>query len=142
MTPRLKSAHESFDRDPVQIGSNRNFGFVFFAVFLVIGFFWRDSASGWIWWGAAISILVISLVAPRLLSPFNKAWYLFGMALSRITTPIILGILFFLVVTPTGLIARMFGKDLLRLRVDKATESYWIERRPPGPDPKSMNQQF
>jgi hypothetical protein len=108
----------------------------------VIGIFWRGSVAGWIWWGAAITILVLALVAPNLLGPFNKAWHLFGLALSRITTPIIMGILFFLVVTPTGLIARILGKDPLKLRLDKATESYWIERQPPGPDPKSMKQQF
>lgn len=134
--------HETFDRDAVRLGSDRGFGIVFFVVFAVIGFIFRESSASWFWFGAAASILITALVAPRLLRSANKLWFLFGMALGRITTPIVMGILFFLVVTPTGLIVRALGQDPLRLRIDKTASTYWIERRPPGPDPKSMNQQF
>ena len=142
MSRRPQSMHENFDRDAVRLGSDRSFGIVFFVVFSVVGFIYRDSSASWFWYAAAASFLIAALAVPRVLRPANKLWFLFGMALGRITTPIVMGILFYLVVTPTGLIVRMLGKDLLRLRIDKAATTYWIERRPPGPDPKSMNQQF
>jgi hypothetical protein len=142
MTRRPRSAHESYDRDPVRLGSNRSFGIVFFVVFAVIGYLWRDSNIAWVWYSAAAAVLLSAFAAPKLLGPFNKIWYRFGLALSLITAPIIMGILFYLVVTPTGLIVRALGKDPLKLRMDSAATSYWVERRPPGPDPKSMNQQF
>jgi hypothetical protein len=142
MSRRPQSMHESFDRDAVRLGSDRSFGFVFFVVFSVAGFIFRESSASWFWYAAATFLLIIALAAPRLLRPANKLWFLFGMALGRVTTPIVMGIIFYLVVTPTGLIFRALGKDPLRLRIDKAATTYWIERRPPGPDPKSMNQQF
>ena len=119
-------------------GGNRGFGLVFFAVFAVIGFIWRDSAAGWFWFAASIGVLTVALVAPKLLSPFNRIWFRFGVLLGKVTTPIVMGFLFYLVVTPTGLIFKVLGKDPLRLRFDREG----IERRPPGPDPTSMNQQF
>ena len=142
MTPRTQSSHETFDRDAVRIGGNRGFGFVFFAVFAVIGFIWRDSAAGWFLFAASFGVLAAALVVPKILSPFNRIWFRFGLLLGKVTTPFVMGLLFYLVVTPTGLIFKALGKDPLTLRLDGEVESYWIERRPPGPDPKSMNQQF
>jgi hypothetical protein len=72
----------------------------------------------------------------------NRLWLGFGMLLHRVTSPVALGIIFYVVVMPTGLLMRAFGKDILRLRHDPAAESYWIKREPPGPKPDSMPHQF
>lgn len=142
MNRRPQATHESFEREAARLGSDRGFGIVFFAVFAIVGFLSRESAAQWAWYAASITVLVVALGAPSLLRPFNRVWHQFGLLLGRVTTPIIMALLFYLVVTPTGLMMRAFRKDPLRLRTDKAAATYWIDRQPPGPDPKSMNQQF
>jgi hypothetical protein len=77
-----------------------------------------------------------------LVAPLNRLWASFGLLLGRVTNPLIMGIVFFLVVTPVAVIARFRGKDPLRLRLDSEADSYWIERVPPGPVPTSMINQF
>jgi hypothetical protein len=76
------------------------------------------------------------------LSPLNRLWLRFGLLLHKIVSPLVLGIMFFLVITPIGLLMRAVGKDLLRLKFDKRSSSYWIERLPPGPPPESLKDQF
>ena len=82
------------------------------------------------------------MLAPKLLAPFNRLWARFGLLLHRITSPLVLGIMFFAVITPMGWIMRALGKDLLRLKIDPAATSYWIARTPPGPTPESLKDQF
>ncbi len=91
---------------------------------------------------AAGVFLVPALVFPKVLHPLNKLWMRFGALLQKIVSPIVLGALFFLTVTPMGLLMRLIGKDLLRLKKDPDASSYWIERTPPGPPPDTMRNQF
>ncbi len=142
MNRRNQAIHESFERDAARLGSDRSFGFVFFAVFAIVGFLWRESWAHWVWYTASLAVLMVALAAPSLLRPINKVWHVLGLMMGRVTTPIVMALLFYLVVTPTGLIMRALGKVLMRLRIEKQTKSYWINRQPPGPDPKSMNHQF
>lgn len=145
MSPRTAATHDSFDRDPVARGSDRGFGFVFAAVFAGIGaiVLWKGGGAAWAWLGGSAVVLALALAAPAALGPFNRVWFLFGMALNRyVTNPLIMGVLFFLTVTPTGLILRAMNKDPLRLKRDPDAPTYWIERDPPGPEPKSMDRQF
>ena len=137
--------HESLDRtEVVQGSSNRSFGLVFCAVFLVIGIVpWLFGGQLRIWSLAVSAVfLVIALALPRVLEPLNKAWLRLGLVLHRIVSPIVLGIMFFGVITPIGLLMRVLGKDQLRLRFDGDARTYWIERRPPGPKPESLPDQF
>lgn len=141
-TPNI---HETFIRDTMVKGSSdRAFGIVFTVLFLAIGL-WPliDGAEAQIWSLVVASlILATALVRPALLAPFNLAWMKFGILLHKITNPIIMGLIFFLAVTPTALIMRALGKDPLRRKFDPSAESYWIERDPPGPEPETMKQQF
>jgi hypothetical protein len=90
--------------------------------------------------GAAF--LAAALLRPAVLAPLNRVWTRFGLLLHRIVSPVVLGIMFFVVITPMGLIMRALGKDPLRLRLEREARSYWIERRPPGPPPDTLNNQF
>ncbi len=79
---------------------------------------------------------------PSLLAPLNRVWTKFGLLLHKVVSPIVLGVMFYLVITPTGLLMRLFGKDPLRLKFDGTAKSYWIPREPPGPKPDSIKDQF
>lgn len=137
--------HEDYRREGrVRIGSDRAFGLVFSAVFAIIGgwpLIARDEPR---WWAVVIVavLLPVALIRPALLAPLNRLWFRFGLLLHRVVSPIILGLLFFLTVTPTALIMRALGKDPLRLRMEPDAATYWIERTPPGPDPATMPKQF
>lgn len=140
------SAHEDLSRqdENQKQSSDRFFGLTFFVVFLIIAL-WpllHNGAASLPFLGIALGFLGISLVAPALLGPLNRLWLKFGALLHSITSPIILGIMFFLVILPIGLIMRLLGKDFLRLRFDNSASSYWIRREPPGPDKTSLNRQF
>lgn len=129
---------------PVQMGSERSFGIVFAVVFALIGV-WPLKAGGdlRLWaLGLAALFLVVAFVAPKLLKPLNLVWFKVGLLLHKIMTPLIMGLLFFLTVTPVGLLMRATGKDPMRLKRDPAVASYWISRDPPGPKPASMKNQF
>jgi hypothetical protein len=95
-------------------------------------------------WAIAVAaaFAVAALAAPRALRPLNLLWFKFGMLLHHIVTPLVMGLLFFLTVTPVGLLMRATGKDPMRLKRDPAAASYWIDRTPPGPAPDSMKNQF
>ncbi len=137
--------HESFDRStPVRGSSNRSLGLVFAAVFAIVGAFPLVFGGGPRWWSFAVAaaFALAAFVAPVLLGPLNRVWTRFGLLLHRIVSPVVLGIMFYLVVTPIGLLLRAFGKDPLRLRFDAGARSYWIERTPPGPPPQSFPDQF
>jgi len=139
------AAHEDLSRKHVARGpSNRNFGFVFSAFFLLLGLAPLRKHQPVRWWalGIAGAFLVATLLVPGLLAPLNRLWMKLGHLLGRITTPIVTGLLFYLVFTPAGFLARLLGKDPLRLRFDAKASSYWQERRPPGPPPEDMANQF
>jgi Saxitoxin biosynthesis operon protein SxtJ len=137
--------HEDFSREEhVKAGSDRGFGFVFAGFFaLVSALSWWRGHTGWHWLlPLGVLFLVVALVRPGLLAPLNKLWLKFGLLLYKVMNPLVLGLLFFITITPIGLVMRAFGKDFLRLRLDRGAKSYWIERTPPGPPPQSMKNQF
>jgi hypothetical protein len=139
------AAHEDLSRKHEARGpSNRSFGFVFSAFFLLVGLApLRRHHPIRLWAiGAAIVFLGVALIAPHVLKPLNRVWMQLGRLLGKVTTPIVTGLLFYLVFTPAGLLARLLGKDPLRLRFDPQANSYWRERRPPGPPPENMANQF
>ncbi len=135
--PRLSTG------DP-QPGSDRSFGLVFAAVFTLFGG-WpvvSGRAPHWIALAVAAAFGLAALVAPRMLHPLNIVWFRLGLLLHRIVSPLVMGAVFFLCVTPIGLIMRMRGKDLLSLRRQDTSRTYWIVRDPAGPDPATMKKQF
>lgn len=137
--------HENYARDRiVQTSSNRSLGIVFATVFALVALLpllSGGSARAWAIIPAA-AFLAVALVFPAGLTPLNRWWTRFGLLLHRIVSPLVLGIMFFFVVTPIGLVMRALGKDPLRLRLDQAAPSYWIDRAPPGPAPETFKDQF
>lgn len=136
--------HETFDRaGDVKAGSERAFGIVLAAVFLLIALWPLLDGLGPRLWALAPAALFLAaaVFAPGTLAPLNRIWFRFGMLLHRIASPLVMALLFFLTVTPIALILRLAGKDQLRLKFDRAAKSYWIEREP-GPAPESMRHQF
>ena len=123
----------------VKIGSNRSFGIVFFIVFLLISIYPLINNESIRIWSLVVSLifLVLGIINSNLLLPLNKLWFKFGIFLGKIISPIIMGIIFFLVVTPIGLIMRLIGKDVLNLKYSDY-RSYWIEKN--GPKSKMKNQ--
>jgi len=113
----------------IKLPSNRNFGIVFFIVFLIIALWPVLKQNEIRIWSLIISFIffVLGLINSNLLTPLNKLWFKFGILLGNIIAPIIMGIVFFLVVTPTGLIMRFFRKDILKLKKN-SSDSYWINK--------------
>ena len=126
--------------DDIKIGSNRSFGIVFFVVFLLIALHPLIYQGDVRIWSSIISLLFLflGLINSKLLTPLNKIWFKFGIFLGKIISPLIMGIIFFFVVTPIAVLMRLLKKDLLNLKFSNKT-SYWIEKN----DPKSkMKNQF
>jgi len=137
--------HETYQRSEEVVGSsNRSFGVVFAVVFAIIALLPLFHGGGVRFWSLGVAALFAALAfaAPQVLAPLNRLWLKLGLFLHKIVNPIVLGIMFYGVVTPTGLIMRLLGKDLLRLKREPAAASYWIERTPPGPKPESLGEQF
>ena len=123
----------------IKISSNRSFGVVFFIVFLLIALYPLLNNNEVRLWSLIISVLflILGIVNSKILSPLNKIWFKFGLILGKIISPIIMGIIFFLVVTPIGFIMKLLGKDLINLKFNNE-KSYWIEKS--GPKSKMKNQ--
>tara|TARA_X000000950_G_C13470262_1_gene479470 strand:- start:92 stop:478 length:387 start_codon:yes stop_codon:yes gene_type:complete len=114
----------------IKIGSNRSFGIVFFIVFLIISLWPLLNENGVRIWAVYISLifLILGVLNSKILTPLNKIWFKFGVVLGNFLAPVIMGIIYFLIVTPTGILVRLFKKDLLYLKMnDKKT--YWIEKK-------------
>ena len=113
----------------IKLPSNRNFGIVFAIVFLIISLWPLLSQNEIRFWSLIISIIFLSLglINSKLLLPLNKIWFKFGMYLGNFIAPIVMGVIYFFVVTPTGLIMKMLGKDLLNLKKSNK-DSYWIKK--------------
>jgi hypothetical protein len=137
--------HEDLSRtQTVKASSDRFFGLTFFVVFLLIALV-PLLRQGSIRPGAlviALIFLAVSLAAPAWLAPLNRLWLKFGELLHSITSPILLGVMFFLFITPIGFLMRLAGKDLLRMKFDRDCTSYWVRREPPGPEKTSLKRQF
>ena len=129
--------HES----KIRIGSNRNFGLVFFFVFLIVSLLPLLKEEPFRIWSIVIAIifLILGLMNSKLLTPLNKLWFKFGLFLGSIVSPIVMGFVFFVVITPTGLIMKIIGKDLLNNKYNNKIKSYWINR---GKLKSTMKQQF
>ena len=115
--------------EKIKIGSNKSFGIVFFILFLFIGLHPILNNNSIRLWSIVIAalFLILGIFNSKLLSPLNKIWYKFGILLSKLISPLIIGLIFFFVVTPTGLLMRIIGKDLLNLKFNKK-KSYWINK--------------
>ena len=114
----------------IKISSNRSFGLVFFVVFLLIAIYPLTNNEEIRIWSIIVSFifLFLGLLKSKFLSPLNILWFKFGVFLGIIVSPLIMGIIFFLVVTPIGLLMRLFGKDILHLKLNKKKSTYWIEK--------------
>ena len=126
--------------DNIKISSNRSFGIVFFIVFILIAFYPLINQGEIRIWSVLISLLflILGIINSKILTPLNKVWFKFGIFLGKIISPIVMGLIFFLVVTPIAFLMRMLKKDLLNLKFSK-NNSYWVEKT----DPKStMKNQF
>ena len=111
------------------MSSNRSFGILFFIVFLIIGLWPLKNSNdiNFIFIVISIIFLILGIINSRLLNPLNKVWVKFGEILGMIIAPIIMGIVYFVILTPISLLIRLFGKDLLKLKNNKSS-SYWIKR--------------
>ena len=137
--------HENLDKgEEVKVSSDRSFGIVFTLVFLAVGV-WEVSggqSKGWFFFVSAVLFLVAAIARPSILGPLNRAWAKFGLLLGQVFNPLLLGVVFFLVVTPIAVVLRLLGKDSLHLKSKSDLESYWIDRSPAGPKFGSMTKQF
>ena len=125
----------------VKISSNRNFGFLFFIVFLAISLWPLKSQEDLRLWAFILALIffVLGILNSKFLTPLNKLWMKFGIFLGSIISPFVMGVVFFMVVTPVGLIMRFLGKDLLRIKKSKFVSTYWISREKQN---STMKRQF
>ena len=124
----------------IEISSNKSFGIVFFTFFLIIALWPLINDGNIRIWSLAVSIifLILGITNAKILTPLNNLWFKFGLFLGKIVSPIVMGIIFFFVVTPTGIIMRLIGKDLLNLKKNNSN-TYWIEK---NNENSSMKNQF
>ena len=125
--------------DDIKISSNRSFGIVFFIVFLLIATYPLLKGNDVRIWSLLVSFgfLILGLINSKILSPLNKLWFKFGIILGKIISPVVMSAIFFLVVTPTGLIMKLIKKDILNLKFNK-NKTYWVEKK--GPKSEMKNQ--
>ena len=114
----------------IKISSNRSFGLVFFVIFLIVALWPLKSGEDIRLWSLALSIIffILGILNSKLLMPLNKLWFKFGILLGTIVSPLIMGLVYFFVVTPMGVLMRILGKDLLKTSKVKSASSYWIKR--------------
>lgn len=125
----------------IKISTNRNFGLIFFIIFLIVSFWPLMHSEPIRIWAIFVSLffLILGLTDSKILTPLNKLWFKFGIILGNVVSPIVMGLIFFLVVTPIGLFMKIIGKDFLNLKYDNKKKTYWIKRdKPTG----SMRRQF
>lgn len=124
--------------------SNRKFGFLFVVVFgLLAGFsWWRGGASFPVFAGLSAAFLLAATFVPVVLTPLNRAWMLFALLLHKVTSPIILGVMFFGLFAPVAVVLRLRRRDLMKRKFDRAAGSYWNPRVPPGPPGDSLKNQY
>ena len=125
----------------VKISSNRSFGLLFFIVFLAISLWPLKSQEDLRLWAFVLALIffVLGILNSKFLTPLNKLWMKFGIFLGSIISPVVMGVVFFIVVTPVGLIMRFLGKDLLRINKSKFVSTYWISREKQN---STMKKQF
>jgi hypothetical protein len=128
------------DKNNIKISSNKSFGIVFFIFFLIVSIYPLIDGGVLRVWSLAISIifLILGLLNSKVLTPLNKLWFKLGILLGTIVSPIVMGIVFFIVVTPISLIMKILGKDILNLKKNK-NQSYWVDKSEPN---SKMKNQF
>ena len=129
----------------IDLPPDRHVGILFAAVFILIASWPVLFSAGQIRiWALAIALvfLAISFLRPAALHPLNRAWMAFGLLLSRIVNPLVLGILFFVVITPVALVTRLFGRDPLNQKLDPTAKTYWTDRDPNSSTSGTMKDQF
>ena len=124
-----------------ELPSEKSFGFVFSLIFLIISLYPLINSEGFRIWALVVSIIffLLTIISPKLLVLPNKLWFKFGLILGSIVAPIVMALIYFVAVLPTGLIMRVLGRDLLKQKLDKNAKSYWIKRSEPV---GSMKNQF
>ena len=129
------------EKTSVKISSNRSFGLLFFIVFLAISLWPLKSQEDFRLWAFILALIffVLGILNSKFLTPLNKLWMKFGIFLGSIISPFVMGVVFFMVVTPVGLIMRFLGKDLLRIKKSKFVSTYWISREKQN---NTMKRQF
>lgn len=143
--PKSAGSHENLVRhDEIEGSSDRAFGVVFTVVFLLVGLYPLLRSEGVRVWalGLAAIILIAALARPGVLAPLNRLWLKLGLLLHRVVSPVVLGLLFYGIVLPTGLAMRLVGKRTIPVDFDRQRDTYWIERDPPGPAAEGMKNQF
>jgi hypothetical protein len=132
-------------KTPLNLPSDRRFGLLLVGVFAILGGYgsYKGSSVGAIYASFALSVVLalVTAIAPRILAPLNRAWFHIGQLLGKIVSPIVLGVIFYGLLTPIALLARMKGRDELKIK-PRSVSSYWIQRNPPGPTADSFNNQF
>ena len=126
-------------KNKIKISSNRSFGIVFFIFFLILSL-WPLINEGNIRFSfivISVIFLILGIINSKILTPLNHLWFKFGLFLGKIVSPIVMGVVFFFVVTPTGILMRLIGKDILSIKKNNS-KSYWIEKS--GPKSKMKNQ--
>ena len=120
--------------------SNRSFGLLFFIVFSIVAFWPLLNSEAIRLWALTISLafLILGILNSKILNPLNKGWVKFGELLGRIVAPLVMFLVFFIILTPIGILLKLLGKDLLKIKKNKLTKSYWIQRK----NITSMNRQF
>ena len=145
MTNSSFQLHEDLSREHERrLSSDRTFGLVLGVAFMIVGVLPVLHGNPPRVWAIIIAAVfwILAVAVPRTLHRANAYWSEFGLLLNRIVSPVVMGLLFFAVVTPTALIFRSLGNDPLRLKRDPTAASYWIDRVPPGPSPESIKDQF
>tara|TARA_Y100000768_G_C23989853_1_gene691605 strand:+ start:483 stop:887 length:405 start_codon:yes stop_codon:yes gene_type:complete len=122
--------HENINHPLIEKPSERSFGKVFSIVFLGFALFPLFNSKDLNVWALAIStiFMLLAYIAPKTLVILNLLWFKFGLLMGSIVSKIILTLIYFFTVLPIGIVIRLFGKDLLKLRLDKKVNSYWIKR--------------
>jgi hypothetical protein len=123
---------------------NRSFGLLIGGVLLLAAglHYWKGRPDFFVWLVIAGGFIAVSLLIPRTLAPLRRLWLRLGHLLSIVVSPIILAVMYLLAIVVSGVLIRLFGKDLLSLKRRPAESSYWIKRNPPGPEFKSLADQF
>jgi hypothetical protein len=141
------ASHHEFGagHDVVETSSDRSFGLVFAAAFSLLAAYLAWHGSGW--WPAALApapvFLLLALAQPALLAPLNRGWTKVGLTLGAIVAPVVMALVYFAIITPMALLARLLGKDFLRLARDPAASTYWIERKTQDHlEPQRLRDQF
>jgi saxitoxin biosynthesis operon SxtJ-like protein len=136
--------NEDKKQDAVEMGSERSFALVFAGFFSLVGCWPLIHGNALRPWALAVAavFLLLGLLRPTMLRPLNIVWFKLSLLLAKIMTPVVMGLLYVTTIIPIGVVLRMRGKDLLALALQSDRNTYWIIRKPPGPNAGSMKRQF